>query len=101
MSESTHVQTELSNEEYRHFKSFAEERYISLTAALREAAEVWMEQQQRVEPDDPLFDILDQLDGEPLPNTPRTNAATEDDMIDDWSGATAGIRFTELPDCEE
>lgn len=85
MSESTHVQTELSDEEYRHFKSLAEERGISLTAALREAAEVWMEQQQRVEPDDPLFEILEQLDGEPLPDTPRTNAAREDDLVDDWT----------------
>lgn len=101
MSESTHVQTELSDEEYRHFKSLAEERGIPLTTALREAAEVWMEQQQRVEPDDPLFDILDQLDGEPLPDTPRTNAATEDDIVEDWSGATAGIRFTERPGREE
>ncbi len=101
MSESTHVQTELSAEEYHHFKSLAKERGISLTAALREAAEVWMEQQQEVDPDDPLFEILDQLDQEPVPDKPRTNAATEDDLIGEWSGATAGVRFTNSSDREE
>ena len=101
MSESTHIQTELSAEEYRHFKSLADERDISLTAALREAAEVWMEKQQQVDPDDPLFEILDSLDQESVPDTPRTNAATEDDLIDDWSGATAGVRFTDNAGCEE
>lgn len=94
MSESTHVQTKLSVEEYRNFKSLAEERDISLTAALHEAAEVWMERQQRVDPDDPLFEILDQLDQEPVPDKPCTNAATEDDLIDDWDGARA-VRFSE------
>ncbi|EMA42429.1 hypothetical protein C448_10722 [Halococcus morrhuae DSM 1307] len=100
MSESTHIQTELSDEEYDHFKSLADERGLSLTAALREAAEVWMEQQQ-IDPDDPLFDILDQLDQEPMPEKPRTNAAREDDLIDDWEGATAGIRCSENSGREE
>ncbi|WP_256686153.1 hypothetical protein [Halococcus qingdaonensis] len=101
MSESTSIQTELSDEEYDHFKSLADERGLSLTAALREAAEVWMEQQQRTNPDDPLFDILAQLDQEPLPENPRTNAATEGDLIDDWDGATVGIRCSENPSREE
>lgn len=93
--------TELSAEEYRRFKSLADERDISLTAALREATEEWMDQQQRVDPDDPLFDVLEQLDGEPLPDTPRTNVATEDDVVDDWSRETARIRFTGRHDCKE
>ena len=80
-------------EEYRQFKSLAQERGISLTVALREAAEVWMEKQQNVDPNDPLFEILEQLDQEPLPDTPTTNAATEDDLVDDWTGATSRIRF--------
>jgi hypothetical protein len=101
MNESTHVQTKLSGEEYSHFKSLADERGISLTVALREAAEVWMEQQQQVDPNDPLFDILDRLDQEPVPDKPRTNAATEDDLIDDWSGATAGVRFIDNAGREE
>lgn len=101
MSESTHVQTELSAEEYHQFKSLAEERDISLTAALREAAETWMEEQQQVDPEDPLFEILDQLDEEPLPDKPHTNAAAEDDLVDEWSGATAGIRFSDHSDGEE
>jgi hypothetical protein len=32
---------------------------LSLTAALREATEVWMAQQEEVDPDDPLFEILE------------------------------------------
>jgi hypothetical protein len=93
MSDSTHVQTELSDEMYRHFKSLAEERGLSLTAALREATEVWMEQQERVDPDDPLFEILDELDEEPKPERPRTNAAEEDDLVEEWEGSSADIQF--------
>lgn len=101
MSESTYVQTELSDEEYRHFKALAQERGLSLTAALREATEVWMEKQKQVDPDDPLFEILEELDREPPPEKSRTNAATEDDLVEEWSGAIANIRFSDSPDSEE
>lgn len=101
MSSSKHVQTELSTEKYHHFKELAQERDLSLTAALNEAAECWMEKQHQVDPNDPLFDILDQLDQEPLPDKPQTNAAMEDDLIDDWSGSTSGIQFSKSSDCEE
>ncbi|WP_129116121.1 hypothetical protein [Halegenticoccus tardaugens] len=101
MSKTTHVQTELPDEEYRHFKSLAQERGLSLTAALREATAIWIEQQERVDPDNPLFAILDQLDQEPVPETPRTNAVTEDDLAEEWSEDTAGIRFSGAPDSEE
>lgn len=98
MSESTHVQTELSAEEYRHFKALARERGLSLTAALREAAGVWMEKQQEVDPDDPLFSILDRLDREPGPDVPRTNAADEDDLVEEWTGENVDIRPSGRPD---
>lgn len=101
MSKSTHVQTELSDEEYRHFKSLAQERGLSLTSALREAAEVWMEKQERVDPDDPLFEILEELDQTPVPEKPRTNAAREDDIVEEWSGSTVGVRFLDASDREE
>lgn len=101
MSETTHVQTEFSNEKYRQFRMLAEERDMSLTAALHEAAEIWMQTQQQVDPNDPLFGILDQLEAEPLPDKPRTNAAAEDDLIEDWSGATTSIQFSETDGCEE
>jgi hypothetical protein len=51
-------------------------------AALHEAVEYWITEQSRIDPNDPLFDILDQLDEEPLPDKPRTNAAMEDDLIE-------------------
>lgn len=101
MSETKHVQTELSTEEYRQFKELAEERGLSLTAALREAAAGWIEEQREVDPDDPLFGILDELDTEPCPDHPRTNAATEDDLVDEWSGDSAEIEFSESPASEE
>ncbi|WP_254522803.1 hypothetical protein [Natrinema caseinilyticum] len=101
MGKSTHVQTELSEEEYRHFKSLAQEKGLSLTAALREATEVWMEKQKQVDPDDPLFEILEELDREPEPDTPYTNAATEDDLVEEWSGNTVDIQFSDTSSSEE
>lgn len=101
MSESKYVQTELTNEEYRYFKTLAEERDLSLTTALHEAAEYWIEKQHEVDPNDPLFDILSELDQEPVPDTPRTNAANEGDLIEEWNGADAGIRFPESRNREE
>ncbi|WP_254533340.1 hypothetical protein [Natrinema gelatinilyticum] len=101
MSESTYVQTELSKEEYRHFKSLAQEKGLSLTAALREATEVWMEKQEQVDPDDPLFEILEQLDQESEPDIPHTNAATEEDLIEEWSGETVDIQFSDSSSSEE
>lgn len=101
MCESTPVEIELSDAEYRRFKSLAREQGLSLTAALREAVEIWMEHQETVDPDDPLFDILQQLDQENAPETRRTNAATEDDLIEEWSGETTGIQFLGGSDSEE
>ncbi len=85
MSESKHVQTELTNEEYQKFKTLAEERGLSLTAALHEAVEQWMENRHEVDPNDALFDVLSELDQEPAPGAPRTNATTEADLIEEWS----------------
>lgn len=101
MSESTHVQTELTDEEYRHFKSLARERGLSLRSALHEAAEVWMKHQEQVDPDDPLFEILEQLDEESGPEQPRTNAAMEDDLVEEWDGSSVDIRLSEAPDSED
>lgn len=101
MSSSKHVQTELSTEEYHHFKEIAQERELSLTAALHEAAEYWMEEHHQVDSNDPLFDILDELEEEPLPDKPRTDATEEDDLIEEWSGSTSKIRFPGFSGSEE
>lgn len=84
------VQTELTNEEYRRFKTLAEERDLSLTTALHEAAERWMERQHEIAQNDPLFDILAEMDQEPVPETPRTNA-TEADLIEERSRCRRSI----------
>jgi post-segregation antitoxin (ccd killing protein) len=39
MSDSKHVQTELSTDEYDYFKELARERGLSMSAALHEAIE--------------------------------------------------------------
>lgn len=101
MSGSKHVQTELTNEEYQHFKALAEERDLSLTAALHEAAEYWIEKQHEIDRNDPLFDILAEMDQEPVPETPRTNAAREGDLIEEWSGDEVDIKFPESRKREE
>lgn len=61
----------------------------------------WIEEQRQVDPDDALFKILEELDADPRRETPRTNAATEDDLVDEWSGDPAAIEFPESPPSEE
>jgi hypothetical protein len=95
MSDSKLIQAELSSDEYYLFKELAQEREFSIAAALYEAVECWIEKQYQIDPNDPLFDILDQLDQEPLPDKPRTNATMENDPIDEWNGSTSRIKFSE------
>jgi hypothetical protein len=63
--------------------------------------ELSAEEHHRIDPNDPLFDILDELEEKPLPDKPRTNAAMEDDLIEEWSGSTSDVKFPGSSDREE
>ncbi|MFB6353673.1 MAG: hypothetical protein ABEJ92_06260 [Halobacteriales archaeon] len=84
-----HVQTELTDEEYRSFRQFAGERGLTVKEAAREALRQWIDRQQRADPRDPAFTVLDELDAESLPPAAATDARTEDDVVTEWAGDDA------------
>jgi hypothetical protein len=59
MSKTTYIQIEITDTTYEEFRELARERGLSLKAALRGATEDWIKQQQQVDPDDPLFTLVD------------------------------------------
>ena len=85
MSSSTkHVQTELDEEAYERFCKFAEEHGLSLKEAGREALLEWIERQQRADPNDRAFTVLDGLDADSLPESADTDARSENDPVKEW-----------------
>lgn len=99
MSDTTHMQTEVTEETYDAFRRLAHERGLSIRAALQEATEAWVERERQVDPDDPLFALVADAAGaagESLPDTARTNASDEDDLIDGWSGDASDIELADL-----
>jgi hypothetical protein len=88
----THVQTELSEEEYEQFSEFAREHGLSLKEASHEAVLEWVERQKQPDPNDPAFTLLDDLDVSSLPDTGATDARMEEDLVDEWHGS--GEPFT-------
>jgi hypothetical protein len=96
MNNTTHIQTKVTDKTYDEFRELARERELSLKAALREAIEDWIEQQQQVDPDDPLFTLVADAVRDSMPDTPRTNASTEGDLVEEWSGDTDDITLADL-----
>jgi hypothetical protein len=96
-SDSRHVQTELTGEEYKAFREFARERGMTVKEAGREALVKWVERQQRADPYDPAFTVLDELDEASLPESATTDARREDDLVDDWSGGNVDFTLANDP----
>lgn len=95
MSEMTHIQTEVGEETYEAFRELANERGLSIRAALQEATEAWVEREREVDPDDPLFALVAEAGDGSLPDSAHTNASTEDDLVDDWSGDASDVRLAD------
>jgi hypothetical protein len=93
-----HVQTELDETEYEEFRTSAKERGLTLKQASHEALTDWAAEQQRVDPSDPAFTVLDELDDETLPASAETDAREESDLVDDWSGDDIEFVFATEPD---
>jgi hypothetical protein len=75
MSETTHIQTEITDTTYEEFRALARERGLSLKAALREATEDWIEQQQQIDPTTHSLHSLSMLPPNQCPTLPgRTQA---------------------------
>jgi hypothetical protein len=90
----THVQTEVSEAEYERLRALAEERGLSIREALREATELWMDERDAVDPDDPLFDSVDAVRNADRDRA-STNVTTEGDPIKEWTGDAEAYRLGE------
>ena len=87
-----HVQTELTEDEYERFRQFAGEQGLSLKEAGREALISWIERQQRADPNDPAFTVLDELEEMSPSGTAKTDARGENDLVEEWNGDS--VKFT-------
>jgi hypothetical protein len=96
-NDTTHVQTELTEEEYEQFREFARERGLSLKEAGHEAVLEWVERQKQADPNDPAFTVLDDLDGSSLPDTGGTDARLVDDLVDEWHGSDESFTLADDP----
>lgn len=96
-NDTKHVQTELSEDEYERFREFAREQDLSLKAAGREALREWIERQQRADPTDPAFTVLEALADDSLPETAATDARREADLVDEWHGSDEPFTLADDP----
>lgn len=96
-NDTKHVQTELSEDEYERFREFAREHGLSLKEAGHEALIEWIERQQRPDPNDRAFTVLDELEADALPDTAETDARHEADLVDEWHGADDPFTLADDP----
>lgn len=96
-NETKHVQTELDEDEYEAIRQLAEERGLSLKAAVHEALVAWIDRQRRADPNDRAFTVLDELEADDLPNTAATDARNEPDIVDDWDEDERDLDLADEP----
>ena len=96
-NDTKHVQTELSEDEYERFREFATEHGLSLKEAGHEAVIEWVERQQRADPNDRAFTILDELEADSLSDRAQTDARGEDDLVDEWHGSDESFTLADDP----
>lgn len=99
-NDTKHVQTELSEDEYERFREFAREHGLSLKEAGHEALIEWVERQQRADPNDPAFTVLDDLEDESLPASAETDAREEADFVDEWHGSDESFTLADDPSAQ-
>jgi hypothetical protein len=96
----THVQTELNEEEYERFRQFAREQGLTLKEAGHEALIEWIERQQQADPNDPAFTVLDELAEGSVPESAATDARDEDDLVDEWHGSDESFTLADDPSAQ-
>ena len=99
-NDTKHVQTELSEDEYERFREFAREHGLSLKEAGHEALIEWVKRQQRADPNDPAFTVLDNLEEESLPEAAETDARDEDDLVEEWHGSDESFTLADDPSAQ-
>ncbi|WP_158237432.1 hypothetical protein [Halegenticoccus soli] len=96
-NDTKHVQTELREDEYERFREFAREQGLSLKEAGQKALLEWIERQQRADPNDRAFTVLDELEGDSLPDTADTDARNEADLVEEWHGSDETFTLADDP----
>jgi hypothetical protein len=96
-NDTTHVQTELTEAEYERFREFAREHGLSLKEASHEALIEWVERQQRADPTDRAFTVLDELDADARPDVAATDAREEPNLIEEWHGSDKSFTLADDP----
>ncbi|USZ71513.1 hypothetical protein [Natronosalvus halobius] len=96
-NDTKHVQTELTGDEYEQFREFAREHGLSLKEAGHEALIEWVERQQRADPNDRAFTVLDELEEDSLPTSAETDARDEDDLLEKWDGSEESFTLADDP----
>ncbi|WP_157972459.1 hypothetical protein [Saliphagus sp. LR7] len=96
-NDTKHVQTELSEDEYKQFREFAKEHGLSLKEAGHEALIEWVNRQRKADPNDRAFTVLDELEADSLPPSAETDARNEDDLVDDWHGSDESFTLADDP----
>ena len=99
-NDTTYVQTELSEDEYERFREFATEHGLSLKEAGHEALIEWIERQQRADPNDRAFTVLDELEADSLPDGAQMDAREEGDLVDEWHGSDDSFTLADDPSAQ-
>jgi hypothetical protein len=86
----THIQTEVPEDEYERLQQVAEQRDISIREALQEATELWLEEQDAIDSDDPLFTSVDEV-RQREDYSAQTNVMEADDLVEEWEGDAESI----------
>jgi hypothetical protein len=81
----THIQTEVSDEEYERLQQVADQQGLSIREALRQATELWLEEQEAVDTEDPLFTSVEDVRST-SDATEATALSAEDDIVEEWAG---------------
>lgn len=98
MSDTKHVQTELTEDEYEAFRAFVRGRNLTVKEAAHEALVSWIERQRRADFNDRAFTVLDELAAVESPERAETDARKQRDHIDEWDGDEVDFKLaTELP----
>ncbi len=90
----THIQTEVPEDKYERLREVAEQRGLSIREALQEATALWLEEQDAVNADDPLFTSINELrrsegHGE------QTNVMEENNLVEEWEGDAESVSLAD------
>ena len=96
-NEAKHVQTTLSEEDYRRLREIADDRGITLGEASRTALKEWLNIQRGPNSADRAFTVLSELQAISTEDSARTDARTESDVVEEWRGLPEDVSLGNEP----